>query len=182
MLEEWLKVADVNGYVKPTIYQGQYNLLCRGLERNILPLLRKHGIAFSAFSPLAGGFMTGKLTFAAKSPDSLKGTRFETASDNPMGKAFRHWYDKDSMHAAMRDLSLACEQAGVLPTSAALRWLAFHSKLGDGDEIVFGATQTEQIEAIVEAISTGPLPSSLADRIEGLWECCREDGMAIVEY
>ena len=57
-LQEWLKVAEERSYVKPSIYQGQYNLLCRSWEDKLFPLLRQHGIQFSAFSPLAGGFLT----------------------------------------------------------------------------------------------------------------------------
>jgi aflatoxin B1 aldehyde reductase len=74
MLEEWLGIADERQYVKPIVYQGQYNLLYRRLEDTILPILRKHGIRFSGLSPLAGCILTGKLTFADSSPDRIKGT------------------------------------------------------------------------------------------------------------
>ncbi|KAF2012095.1 Aldo/keto reductase [Aaosphaeria arxii CBS 175.79] len=69
MLEEWIQVAEQKGYVKPSIYQGQYNLLSRTYETTLFPLLEKHGINFAAFSPLASGFLTGKLTFAKGSED-----------------------------------------------------------------------------------------------------------------
>jgi aflatoxin B1 aldehyde reductase len=183
MLEEWLHIADERGYVKPTLYQGQYNILCRGWETKIFPLLKKHGMKFSAFSPLAGGFLTGKLTFATETPEeSLKGTRFDMAEDNLMGKAFRRWYDKESMHAAMRRFRASCAREGVSTLDASLRWLAYHSFLREGDEIVFGATSAEQIESIAKAVSDGPLPQSLVDDIDGLWESCRSDGEKILEY
>lgn len=38
------------GYVKPTVLQGQYNLLARRGEADLLPVLRKHGIAYYAYS------------------------------------------------------------------------------------------------------------------------------------
>ncbi|KAF2185202.1 aflatoxin B1 aldehyde reductase-like protein [Zopfia rhizophila CBS 207.26] len=182
MLEEWLNVADQNGYVKPSIYQGQYNLLCRGWEHKIFPLLRRHGMRFSAFSPLAGGFLTGKLTFATNPPESLKGTRFDMAEENLMGKAFRRWYDKESMHSAMQYLRTSCDKVGVSMMDASLRWIAFHSFLREGDEIVFGATSPEQIETIAKAVSDGPLPQSLVDDIDRLWEACKTDGEMILEY
>ena len=49
MLKEWLEVAEENNYVKPSYFQGQYNLVCRAYEDHLFPLLRKHSIHFNAF-------------------------------------------------------------------------------------------------------------------------------------
>lgn len=62
MLRQWLSVAEKEGLVKPTVYEGQYNLVCRALESELFPLLRATDIAFSAYSPLAGGFRLGNFT------------------------------------------------------------------------------------------------------------------------
>jgi aflatoxin B1 aldehyde reductase len=40
----------LTGYVKPSVLQGQYNLLARKGEDDLLPVLRKHGIAYYAYS------------------------------------------------------------------------------------------------------------------------------------
>ncbi|OCL07650.1 Aldo/keto reductase [Glonium stellatum] len=61
-MREFLSVCSARGYVKPSIYQGQYNALFRSCEKDLFPLLREHNIKFYAYSPLAGGFLTGKLT------------------------------------------------------------------------------------------------------------------------
>lgn len=49
MLSEFIEICDRNGYIKPSVYQGQYNLVCRGSEDTLFPTLRKHGIVFNAF-------------------------------------------------------------------------------------------------------------------------------------
>ena len=41
-------------------FQIQYNLLTRGVEREIIPLCREEKLAVVAWSPLAGGFLSGK--------------------------------------------------------------------------------------------------------------------------
>ena len=51
----WLLLLVLNsdfstGYVKPSVYQGQYNLLARKGEDDLLSVLRKHGIAYYAYS------------------------------------------------------------------------------------------------------------------------------------
>lgn len=50
--------AKERGYVLPTVYQGNYSPVARLQETLLFPTLRKLGIAFYAYSPLAGGFLT----------------------------------------------------------------------------------------------------------------------------
>lgn len=47
-VEEIVKLCVENNWVKPTVYQGQYNAAMRASEE-LLPVLRKHGIQFVAF-------------------------------------------------------------------------------------------------------------------------------------
>lgn len=71
MVQEWLDIAKEKGYVKPTWFQGQYNLAVRTYEQTLFPLLRSEGIHFAAYSPLGGGFLNGNLR-----PGKTTGTRF----------------------------------------------------------------------------------------------------------
>ena len=48
-IEEFFSVCDKHGWVKPSVYQGQYNAICRGMEKELLPLLRRHGMVYIAF-------------------------------------------------------------------------------------------------------------------------------------
>jgi aflatoxin B1 aldehyde reductase len=48
-VKEWMKVCEEGGYIKPTVYQGHYNALCRQGEEKLFPLLREHGVKFYAF-------------------------------------------------------------------------------------------------------------------------------------
>lgn len=65
-----------HGLTKPSVFQGLYNPLNRGVEAELLPVLRAHGCAFVAYNPLAAGLLTGKHT----SPDEVAVGRFK---DNP---------------------------------------------------------------------------------------------------
>jgi hypothetical protein len=49
MLEEILRICDEKGLQKPSCYQGDYNLVTRGMETKLLPILRAHGMSFNAF-------------------------------------------------------------------------------------------------------------------------------------
>lgn len=49
MLEQMLRLCEATGLQKPSCYQGDYNLVTRGMETNLLPILRAHDMAYNAF-------------------------------------------------------------------------------------------------------------------------------------
>lgn len=59
-VQKTIDICEENDFVKPSVYQGHYNPIVRGGEKELFPLLRKHGIAFYAYSPGAGGFFAQK--------------------------------------------------------------------------------------------------------------------------
>ena len=54
------QICIYNQYVKPSVYQGMYNCLTRMVETELFSCLRKYGISFYCYNPLAGGLLTGK--------------------------------------------------------------------------------------------------------------------------
>ncbi|KAI1139951.1 Aldo/keto reductase [Hypoxylon sp. FL0543] len=156
MLESFIEICEREGYVKPSVYQGQYNLICRGPEKDLIPFLRKHNMTFNAYSPLGGGFLTGKLT-----QGKAEGTRLRSA----YGAHFAAWYDKPEFHDAVRKLLEVIEPLGITPPEAALRWVAYHSALGENDGIILGATKLEQLKPNLVDIEKGPLPQEVVDVI-----------------
>lgn len=59
-LAEALGVSALNHYARFDCLQPQYSLVCRPIEREILPLCRTEGVGVIAWSPLGGGFLSGK--------------------------------------------------------------------------------------------------------------------------
>lgn len=182
--EEFLNICDEKGYVKPSVFQGQYNLLCRTYETTLFPLLRKHGISFVGYSPLAGGMLTGKVTLSNNNADALRGTRFEVSKDNIMGMAGRHWYDKPVFHDAIRKMNALCEAHGIDMINASMRWVLNHSALDgeQGDGVIIGPRSQHQLDAYATAIHGGPLPQSLVDGINDLWAEVADDAAPILVY
>ncbi|KAI0385477.1 Aldo/keto reductase [Hypomontagnella monticulosa] len=160
-LEALIEICEKEGYVKPSVYQGQYNLICRGPEKDLLPFLRKHNMTYNAYSPLGGGFLTGKLT-----QGTAQGTRLASA----YGSHFARWYDKPEFHDAVKKLLDVTEPLGIKHSEAALRWLAYHSDLGENDGIILGATKVEQLKANLEDLKKGPLPQDVLDVIAAIGE------------
>lgn len=164
-----MEVCEDKGLVKPSVFQGQYNALCRRSEEDLTPILRKYGIVFNAFSPLAGGFLTGKAT----SGEDLTNTRF--ASDNKMGAAHRSWYDKPLIHEAIRKVQEVIKPLNLSLTEVAVRWLAYHSSLGADDGIIFGGSKISQLERNLDDIKKGPLNPELVEEIEKMWKTVQSE-------
>jgi len=57
---ELLKVADRNNLPRPVIHQPPYSLFKRDVEKDLLPLCEKEGIAVAPYQVLQGGLLTGK--------------------------------------------------------------------------------------------------------------------------
>ena len=161
-LEDLLQICEEKGYVKPSKYQGEYNVLTRGIEKTILPILRAHGMHFNAHRPFATGFLTGRFTSG-----EYEGTRF--ASDFPLHFVFRQEYDDKALHQAVRDLADALKPHGISTHEASLRWILYHSALGPEDGVIFGCSKTSQIVDNITSIGHGPLPVDIVSRMDKLW-------------
>ncbi|KAJ7451676.1 NADP-dependent oxidoreductase domain-containing protein [Mycena latifolia] len=162
LLARFIEICEREGFVKPTVFQGQYNILWRASEDALFPLLRKHGIAFNAWSPLADGFLTGQLT-AGKTD----GTRF--ADGNLTGRYFKATYDKAEMHAAVRALGDLLGARGISSAEASLRWVCWHSALRAEDGVIVGASSMAQLAQNVAWIDKGALPEEVVAAMDAIW-------------
>lgn len=48
-VQKFIDIGEEKGYVKPSVFQGHYNAVVRGGEKELFPLLRKHNMAFWAY-------------------------------------------------------------------------------------------------------------------------------------
>ncbi|CZR53501.1 related to aflatoxin B1 aldehyde reductase [Phialocephala subalpina] len=163
-MKDYLEVCEAKGYQKPTIYQGHYNAICRQHEFTLFPLLRAHGIKIFAFGPLAGGFLTGKVSIPSPGTD-LTGGRW-TPGGLP---AYPKTFDKPVLHDAMKIFMDKCKEKGLSSTEVSLRWIMHHSELGEGDGIILGATKVTQLKGNVEFCRKGRLDEGLVEACEELW-------------
>jgi aryl-alcohol dehydrogenase-like predicted oxidoreductase len=67
-------LAEAIGLAPIAVVQNEYSLLVRVAEDDVLPLCAEHGIEFQAFSPLAGGWLTGKYARRAAYPEGSRMT------------------------------------------------------------------------------------------------------------
>ncbi|OAL46901.1 Aldo/keto reductase [Pyrenochaeta sp. DS3sAY3a] len=169
--EQVQKVYDIakeKGYPLPTAYQGNYNPVARHLETNLFPTLRKLGISFYAYSPLAGGF----LTKSAADLDAGAG-RF---NEQAIGGLYSKLYDKPALRAALIKWNEAAEKEGIPKAELAYRWVKYHSALqGEEDGVIFGASSLKQIEQTAKGLQKGKLSGEAVKAIEEIWQSVKDD-------
>ncbi len=66
-------LAELKGWTRFAVLQSEYNLLKRGVEREVIPYCRAHNVGFVPYYPLAGGFLTGKYEFGKPPPPGSRG-------------------------------------------------------------------------------------------------------------
>jgi aflatoxin B1 aldehyde reductase len=164
--EQVQQVYDIckkNDYMLPKVYQGNYSPVARHLETQLFPTLRKLGMNFYAYSPLAGGF----LTKTAADLDAGAG-RF---NERAIGGLYSKLYDNETMRKALIDWNKIAEKEGVSKAELAYRWVAYHSALqGDEDAIIFGASSLNQVDQTAQGLKKGKLSEAAVKGIEGIWE------------
>jgi len=160
------ETCQANGYVLPTAYQGNYSPVARLQDELLFPTLRELGIAFYAYSPLAGGF----LTKTKEDIENRKG-RFDTST--MLGEMYSGMYAaKGSYMAALEEWAEAAEKQGCSKAELAYRWVAFNSPLKEeyGDAIIVGASSLQQLEQTVNGVKNGPLKEEVCGLIDKIWE------------
>jgi aryl-alcohol dehydrogenase-like predicted oxidoreductase len=133
----------------PSLVQNSYSLLEREDDAELIPLCAEHGIAYQAFSPLAGGWLTGKYRRGAEAPP---GSRM-TMRPEPYRR-----YEDDKVYDALEGLEQAATGRAVSPAGLALAWA-----LGGTSSIVVGPRRPDHLEPVREALA---LRLSTAEREE----------------
>jgi aflatoxin B1 aldehyde reductase len=79
------EICRREGYVMPTVYQGVYNALHQTVEQELFSCLRYYGVAFYAYNPLAGGYLTGRYWRGMQDGEVERGSRFDVQGGEVAG-------------------------------------------------------------------------------------------------
>ncbi len=119
--------------------QNSYSLLDRDAERDVLPLCAEHGLGFTPFSPLAGGWLTGKYRRGEAAP---AGSRM-TLRPEP----YEHLRD-DAVFDGLERLAELGD-----PATLALAWLLADPRV---TAVVVGPRRPAHLQPAIAAVA-GPL-------------------------
>ncbi|MBV8758660.1 MAG: aldo/keto reductase [Deltaproteobacteria bacterium] len=128
----WL--SKTNSWAKFVTLQAQYSLIVRDLEREHIPLCRTEGLGILPWSPLAGGFLTGKFE-RGKPP----------AGDARLGAKPERFarYDSERNWKVLDAVRAVASEVGSTPAAVSLAWLLAKPQV---TSVIFGARTIAQLE------------------------------------
>jgi aryl-alcohol dehydrogenase-like predicted oxidoreductase len=125
-------LSDHAGKARFETVQAYYSIAGRELERDIVPMMQSEGVGLMVWSPLAGGFLSGKFDRDSKGPQGARRTSF----DFPPVDKERAWPIID----AMREVA---DAHGVSVARVALAYVLAKPFV---TTVIIGARNTEQLE------------------------------------
>jgi aryl-alcohol dehydrogenase-like predicted oxidoreductase len=149
-------LAEVRGFAPIAAIQVEYSLAERTAERELLPMAEALGLAATLWSPLGGGFLTGKY-------------RGNDDNNRAAKLGMLVHAEKSARETALLDALLAvASEIGVSPTHVAIAWLREKAKRSTTALIpILGSRTREQLDATLGALAVQLSDEQLA-RLEGV--------------
>ena len=145
-----LWICDKLGLYRPEWVQNSYSLLERGDEKELFPLLRDQGLGYTPFSPLAGGWLTGKYLRGQTFPE---GSRMTLRPDPYTGLVADRVYD------GLEALAADAAARGTTMAAVALAWSM-------NDPVVtapiLGPRRPDQLQPGIDALAIDLTPDDRA--------------------
>ena len=143
----------------PRAIQNSYSLLARQDEVELLPLCAARGVAYLAFSPLAGGWLTGKYRRGAPYPAGSRMTQ--------RPEPYTEFATEPTFEALARLQAIATSR-GTSMAGLALAWLLAEDRVA---QVVIGPGRPEHLAPVAEALQypvTGHERATIDQAVAGL--------------
>jgi aryl-alcohol dehydrogenase-like predicted oxidoreductase len=138
-LQKAVDIAEFRGLSRPVTLQPQYNMLVREIEWEIVPAAQSAGLGLLPWSPLGGGWLTGKY---AREERPAGATRLGENPDRGVeaydrrSRVERTWDVVDAVRAVSAERAVSMAQI-------ALAWLADRPAV---TSVILGARTVEQLD------------------------------------
>ena len=130
-LSDALWTSEMHGLTRYECLQPLYNLIERGLDAELLPLCRAKGVGVITWSPMAGGWLTGK--YRGEVPEDA---RLNEPGQPPMGATV----DREKILDTLLNVA---QGLNATPAQVALRWVMDQEGITSA---IIGARNLEQLE------------------------------------
>jgi len=138
-LQKAVGLAEARGLVRPVTLQPQYNLLVREIEWEIVPASLDAGLGLLPWSPLGGGWLTGKYRREERPSGATR------LGENPSRgvEAYNRRSGLQRTWDVIDAVGAVAQRRGVSMAQVALAWLVDRPAV---TSVILGARTTEQLE------------------------------------
>jgi aryl-alcohol dehydrogenase-like predicted oxidoreductase len=148
-------VAERRGRERFRCEQPPYSMLVRGIESEVLPACERYGVGVISWSPLAGGWLSGRYRKGAELPGSTRSDRIPWRYDMSLPENQR------KLEAA-EQLALLAEEAGMSLVHLAIAFVVNHPAVTSA---IIGPRTMEHLESQLGAADL-VLTADVLDRID----------------
>ena len=132
-----LGISRQKGYAEFASVQSYYSIAGRDLEREVIPLVQDQQLGLMIWSPLAGGYLSGKFNRDTPAPEGARRSNFDFPPINK-AKAF----------ACIDAMALIAKEHRVSIAQVALAWILARKAVSS---IIIGARKLEQLKDNIAA-------------------------------
>ena len=154
-LVESLCISESRHLEKFVTLQAQYSLVKRNLDLEHVPALERFGLGLLPWSPLAGGFLSGKYDKDAPPPEGGRLARWKDRLAE---------YGSDHNWAVIDEVKKVAAELGATPSEVSLAWLLTRPTVSS---VIFGARSLEQLDDNVKAAAL-ELPEDACKRLDAV--------------
>ncbi len=137
-LMQALGISDAKGMARFASLQAYYTIVGRDLERELVPLMLDQKVGLMVWSPLAGGFLSGKYRRNKENTTEDRRVKFDFPPIN-----------KEKAYDIIEVMDTIAQAKGVSVAQIALAWL-LHQKVVS--TVIIGAKRMEQLEDNLKSI------------------------------
>src|SRR6201995_3289245 len=146
-LAKALGISEFRNLARFATLQAYYSIAGRDIEREIVPLLESEKAGLLVWSPLAGGFLSGKFSRANQKPADSRRTDY----DFPLVDKERTWKILDAM-------APIAKAHGCIPARLSLAWLLAKPVV---TSVIIGAKRLDQLQDNLAAVEITLTPDEL---------------------
>jgi aryl-alcohol dehydrogenase-like predicted oxidoreductase len=154
-LAEALELSALEGLTRYEWVQNAFSLLVQDDRETVFPLCHEHGLGYTPYSPLAGGWLTGKYRRGEPPPPGTRMTMRPEGSER-----FRN----DGTFDALEELEGLAAARGASLAALALAWLL---EVAEVTAVVVGPNTVAQLAPVAEAVGLR-LAADEVSRIEAI--------------
>lgn len=132
-----LGIAERHGLARFESLQAYYTLAGRDLERELIPMLQSENLGLMVWSPLAGGFLSGKYTRDSQGEAGSRRLNFDFPP-----------VDKERAFDCIDVMAKIAKAHGVSVAQVALAWLLHQSAV---TSVIVGAKRVDQLDDNIAA-------------------------------
>jgi aryl-alcohol dehydrogenase (NADP+) len=143
-LERAIQTTERNGWAPVASLQPQYNLLARDIELELIPLCLDRGVGILPWSPLGGGWLTGKYERTTKPTGTSR-----LGEDPTRGLEAYNVRDTEGTWRILDGVRAIAEKNEVTMSQVALNWLRRRPTVSS---VLLGCRTTDQLDDNLAAL------------------------------